>query len=134
MRYLLDTTVLVLLFAEDEDVVALVQQLSPDGVAVSILTYLEAFQGVIEHPDPSRARLVFDAFFENVPVLPVTRDIAQRCAGIRSRLKRQGKNSRRRAFDLVIAATALEHGLELVTHNLRDFQDVPGLALRSVHA
>lgn len=36
---------------------------------------------------------------------------------------------RNRAFDLVIAATAIEHGLQLVTHNLADFADVPDLAL-----
>lgn len=32
-------------------------------------------------------------------------------------------------FDLLIAATALAHGLTLVTHNIRDFQPVPGLTL-----
>lgn len=42
-------------------------------------------------------------------------------------LKRQGKNPRKRAFDLVIAATALEHGLEVVTHNTKDFDDIPNL-------
>ncbi|MBA3315275.1 MAG: type II toxin-antitoxin system VapC family toxin [Planctomycetaceae bacterium] len=31
--------------------------------------------------------------------------------------------------DLMIAATALAHGLTLVTHNTRDFEHVPGLAL-----
>ena len=31
--------------------------------------------------------------------------------------------------DLLIAATALVHGLRLVTHNTQDFAHVPGLAL-----
>jgi predicted nucleic acid-binding protein len=60
-------------------------------------------------------------------MLPVSPAVARRCAEIRSLLKRQGKQPRKRAFDLVIAATALEHGLELVTHNPRDFRDIPGL-------
>jgi predicted nucleic acid-binding protein len=99
----------------------------PDGISISILSYLEAYQGVIESLDPDVARVKFDAFLRGVPVLPVSPEIARRCAEIRSLLKRQGKSSRRRAFDLVIAATALEHGLTLVTHNAQDFQDISGL-------
>jgi predicted nucleic acid-binding protein len=34
---------------------------------------------------------------------------------------------RQRALDLIIAATALEHDLTLVTRNREDFQDIPGL-------
>lgn len=30
--------------------------------------------------------------------------------------------------DSLIAATALEHGLRLATHNLKDFTDIPGLS------
>lgn len=44
-------------------------------------------------------------------------------------IKRQGGNPRRRSFDLVIAATALEYGMDLVTHNVRDFVDIPDLRL-----
>jgi tRNA(fMet)-specific endonuclease VapC len=32
-------------------------------------------------------------------------------------------------FDLAIAATALAHGLTMVTHNTRHFNRVPGLVL-----
>jgi predicted nucleic acid-binding protein len=34
-----------------------------------------------------------------------------------------------RAFDLVLAATALEHGLTLATRNTKDYADIPALAL-----
>jgi predicted nucleic acid-binding protein len=33
------------------------------------------------------------------------------------------------AFDLLIAATALVHGLALVTPNVQDFAQVPGLTV-----
>lgn len=33
-------------------------------------------------------------------------------------------------FDLMIAATALAHNLTLVTHNTRDYANVPGLRLQ----
>ncbi len=127
MRYLIDTNVLIPYFAGDQQAINLLRHLIPDGIAVSILSYLEAYQGAIERPDPEAAKRQFNAFFRGISVLPVSPAVAIRCAEIRSLLKGQGKNPRKRAFDLVIAATALEHGLEIVTHNTKDFQDIPGL-------
>ena len=132
MRYLIDTTVLIPYFADDQAAADLLKRLTHDGIAVSILAYLEAYQGAIERPDPAEAQRKFDAFFGGVPILPVSPAVARRCAEVRSLLKRQGKSSRRRAFDLVIAATALEHGLALVTHNARDYQDIPDLLLYQI--
>ena len=62
-----------------------------------------------------------------MPVLPVTPEVARQCAHLRALLKQQGKSIRRRAFDLVVAATALEHGSELVTRNTDDYKDIPNL-------
>lgn len=44
-------------------------------------------------------------------------------------LSGQGKRVRQRALDLLIAATAIEHNLTLVTRNQADYRDVPGLML-----
>lgn len=128
MSYLVDTTHVVDHLHDDPDVVQLLATLTPDGIAASIITYLEAFQGTLrlQRPIPQAK---FDAFFDAVPVLPLTPAIAQRCARLREHLKRQGKQPNRRAFDLIIAATALEHGLTLVTKNQQDFADIPGLSL-----
>lgn len=127
MRYLIDTNILIPYFAGDKAAITLLRQLAPEGFAVSILAYLEAYQGVIESPDPAEARRKFDAFFSGVPIVPVSPAVARRCAEIRSLLKGQGKSSRKRAFDLVIAATALEHGLALVTDNTQDYRGIPNL-------
>lgn len=127
MRYLLDTTVLSPYFAGQPQARLLLRQLAPGGIAVSILSYLEGYQGVIENADPERAERRFNAFFRTVQILPISPAVARRCAEIRSLLKQQGKQPRKRAFDLVIAATAIEHGLELVTHNTQDFNDIPNL-------
>lgn len=127
MRYLFDTTMLSPYFAGDPQARLFLRKLATEGFAVSILSYLEAYQGVIENADPEKARRKFHTFFRTAQILPVSPAVARRCAEIRSLLKRQGKQPRKRAFDLVIAATAVEHGLELVTHNTKDFQDIPNL-------
>jgi predicted nucleic acid-binding protein len=55
--------------------------------------------------------------------IPVDRRIAERAGRVR-------RSTRLDIPDALIAATALEHGLELMTRNARDFARVQGLRLR----
>ena len=129
MAYLLDSNIVIPYLADDPATAALVERLAPRGVAISVLTYLEAYQGTLRSPDPTAAQAKFDRFLAAVPVLPLSREVARRCAGLREDLARQGRRVRNRAFDLVIAATAIEHGFQLVTRNLQAYADIPNLAL-----
>jgi len=129
MPYLLDSDWVVDHLADVPAAHDLLDRLSADGIAVSIITYLEAYEGVERSPDRPAAEAKFQTFMRQVPVLPVSRAIARRCAIIRHTLRRQGKRVDRRALDLLIAATALEHGLMLVTRNAEDYEDVPNLQL-----
>jgi predicted nucleic acid-binding protein len=61
-------------------------------------------------------------------VLPVTRLIAERWGIISA--ERQSKGAPMSTSDGLIAATALEHGLVLVTRNVRDFGEI-GLEILS---
>ncbi len=95
---------------------------------------MEVYQGVLRSPDPRQAEQRLDAFLTAVPVLPISRAVARRCAQLREVLLQQGRQSgqvRRRALDLLIAATAMEYGCTLVTHNAEDFKDIPGLGTYS---
>lgn len=67
-----------------------------------------------------RIRTWIDTFFTRHPALPITPDIARRAGELRGRLAAQG--SPRTQADMLIAATALAHGLTLVTRNTRDFE------------
>ena len=48
---------------------------------------------------------------------------------LREQLKIEQKRVKSRALDLMNAAIALEHDLTLVTRNVEDCQDIPGLEL-----
>jgi len=67
-----------------------------------------------------------------VTVLPFDVAIARVYGGIEAVLRRGGEPLA--DADLQIAATALHHGLALVTGNLRHFERVPGLALERAFA
>ncbi|MBA2518830.1 MAG: type II toxin-antitoxin system VapC family toxin [Chloroflexia bacterium] len=86
-------------------------------------------QGWPRGTNPHVALEQFEHFLAVVPTLPLSPAVARRCAWPRESLKGRGRSVRHRALDLVIAATALEHGLQLVTRNLADYEDIPELAL-----
>jgi tRNA(fMet)-specific endonuclease VapC len=129
VAYLLDSNLVIPYLVDDPATVPLVDRLAPEGIAISIITYMEVYQGTLRRPDPRIAQEQLERFLAVVPTLPLSPSVARRCAQLREELKWRGRRVRDRALDLVIAATALEHGLQLVTHNLADYEDIPELAL-----
>jgi predicted nucleic acid-binding protein len=67
-----------------------------------------------------------------VTVLPYDASVARIFGELRADLERAG--TRLDDADLQIASTALHHGLELVTGNVRHFSRVPGLRVSSALA
>ncbi len=61
--------------------------------------------------------------------LPITQDIAERGGDISAYLRRKGRECG--DIDPLLAATALEHNLTLVTRNQRHFEPVPGLSIEN---
>jgi predicted nucleic acid-binding protein len=129
MAYLIDSDVVIDHLADDPAAQRLLDRLTPDGLTISMITYLEVYQGTLVSPDPEQAQAKLDAFLAAVPVTPFSAEVARRCARLRAELQQQGKRVRSRALDLLTAATALEHELTLVTRNLSDYADIPSLAL-----
>src|SRR5438105_8300641 len=117
MPYLIDSDVVIDHLADVAAATTLLEQLAAEGIAVSIITYMEAYQGVLRSPHPGSARKHFEAFLETVPVLPFSQACAKRCAQLREALHKEGKRVKARALDLMTAAIALEYGLTVVTRN-----------------
>jgi predicted nucleic acid-binding protein len=129
VAYLLDSNLVIPYLADDPATVPLVERLAPEGIAISIVTYMEVYQGALRSPDPQLAQEELERFLAVVPILPLSPEVARRCAHLREELRGRGRRVRARALDLVIAATAVEHGLRLVTRNVADFEDIPELVL-----
>jgi predicted nucleic acid-binding protein len=89
----------------------------PERIAYSVITRCELFAGrQTEEETVTRLLAPFDE-------VPVDRPIAERAG----RLRRAGDL---RTPDALIAATALEHRLTLLTRNTRDFKAASGLRVR----
>jgi predicted nucleic acid-binding protein len=129
MPYLVDSNVVIDHLGEVPEASQFLDRFAQDGIAISIVIYMEAFQGVVQSEHPEEAAEKFHAFIDTVLILPFSFAIAERCARLRETLRSQNKRVKSRALDLIIAATALEYGLTLVTKNTEDFRDIPDLTL-----
>ena len=127
MPYLIDTSWVIDHLAGVPEATELLAQLAQDGIAISIITYMEAFQGTERDPEPSTAQAKLDRFLEAAPIVPFSPEVACRCARLREVLRKLNQRVRARALDLLIAATALEYDLTVVTQNIDDYDDIPGL-------
>jgi predicted nucleic acid-binding protein len=103
----------------------------PKEVAISVITLAELAAGPQATSDPAeRARRQdqlqrAEATFEPVPV---GTNAARAFGRIYAAVARGGRKARgRRAFDLLIAATALAEDVPLYTRNPRDFKDLAEL-------
>jgi len=125
--YLLDTNVISELRKAksgkaNKNVIAWAKKISPSSLFLSVISILELETGVliVERRDPSQGAVL--RAWLNAHVLPVFSErilyvdvaVAQRCAKLHIPNPRSDR-------DAVIAATALVHGMTVVTRNVSDF-------------
>jgi tRNA(fMet)-specific endonuclease VapC len=127
-RYLLDTDWIVDVLNGQEKAIQTVLELAPAGLALSIITYGELYEGAAFAHNPQLALSGLRSFLKGKAILPLTQPSMERFVQIRGslpRLVRQQIGD----FDILIAATYLEHNLTLLTRNLKDFHQIPNLKL-----
>jgi len=127
MRYLLDTNI-VSVWARQTSPRLLDKLLAtpPADLCISVLVEHELRFGFALTPG-TRAEELTLRLLEALPSVPFGSAEAKRAAFLRSKLSRVGKPIG--PYDLLIAATALEHQLIIVTHNVREFRRVEGLVV-----
>ncbi len=106
---------------------SLLRTLEPQGLAISLITYGEIYDGIYSGSSPQRQERIFRQFLQGTDVLPLNKSIMKRFARIRGQLRRTGNIIS--DPDILIAATALHHKLTVVTRNIRHFERIPDLNL-----
>jgi predicted nucleic acid-binding protein len=128
-RYLLDTPAVAALLNERPVAVALMRPwVASSEAATSVLVYAEVIEYIRGRADYPRYQRALRALLRGVRPYPATYAILERYADVRRQLRPPYGPGLIGDFDTLIAATALEHRLAVVTTDT-DFRRVPGLTV-----
>ncbi len=126
-RYLLDTNILSQLIRDPRGpVTQRLAELNTEEICTSIVVACEMRYGAARRDSSPLTERVED-LLASLPVLPFDTDADRHYADIRSALERAGQTIG--GNNLLIPAPSRALGATLVTHNLREFERVPGLKL-----
>ena len=129
MIYLLDTNACIE-FMRTGGVGALadrVRAVQPTDIGVCMTVRAELYAGAYYSAKSQQNLANVKLFLQAFSAPSFDERVADRSGEIWALLERTGQQIG--AFDLLIAATALVHGLAVVTHNTREFSRVPNLRI-----
>ena len=130
MQYLLDTDWAISYLNDHPGTVRHLDTLRPEGIAISIVSLAELYEGPTNSSDPERNEKALTDFLGPFPIINLDVAICRIFGAERARLRAMGMLIP--DMDLLIGATALRHGLTLLSNNRRHFGRLPGLSIVSV--
>jgi tRNA(fMet)-specific endonuclease VapC len=127
MPVIIDTDVIIRGERGLFDLAAWLESQTDGDPAIAAITVAELWHGVEQATLAYRPRRAayLAMITDDLPVLPYTEVTALGHARIWAELESAGRMIS--YYDLIVAATALEHGSTVATFNRRHFQNVPGL-------
>lgn len=123
MKFLLDTCSVSDYLRGVDPVVQRLQKAKPSEVAISTVTVMELRYGATRRQSPKLTTAV-EAFLNGIHILAFDAESAERAGVMRATMEKKGHSIA--LADCQIAATALAHGLTLVTSD-GDLKRVPNL-------
>lgn len=127
MKYLVDSDWLIDAFGGVGGAIQTLAFLRHDIPAVSIVSYGELFDGGVTMPDPEQRIAQLAGFLDEFALLGLDPATMRIFAQVRNQLRRKGQIIP--DLDILIASTALQHDLTLLTRNTRHFARIPNLRL-----
>lgn len=125
--YVLDTNTLIYYFKGQGQIAKNLANVSPQEIGISTIVLFELQVGIAKSTSPAKRTQQLQQLLSRVNLVPFDRDSAVAAATIRAQLEQQGTPIG--PMDVLIAGTALAFQATLVTHNVKEFSRVSGLAI-----
>ncbi len=123
-KYLLDTSICVYLFRNNQEVAQQLNKIGPERCFICDVVLAELRYGAYKSDRTEDNLKLIDDFVKEVRVLPFA-DSIDVYAQEKLRLKNSGKPIE--DFDLLIGCAAKAANLTVVTHNIKHFSHIEGL-------
>ena len=127
LKYLLDSGWVVRHLRGKTAYTESIARLAPEGLAISIISVAELQEGVFLAKDPTQAAQSLATFLTTVTILPVDEETCRIFGEVSAALHRKGNHPG--DFDTMIAATARQQGLTVLTTDGDDFSRFEGLPI-----
>ena len=127
MSYLVDSDWMIDGLSGRRRTLAFLEEHRDEGLGVSLVSLGELYEGAYGSPEPEAHLVSLERFLALFTVVPLSDETMQHFGRLRALLRQQGNLIP--DLDLLIAATALEHDLVLLTRNRRHFKRIPGIQL-----
>ena len=130
MRYMLDTNICIYAIKhKPEKVFQKLQEVEPEDVCVSLVTYAELVHGVEKSAAVEKNRLALFMLLANIEILDFDVDAADCYGKIRADLEKKGTPIG--PLDMMIAGHAQSRGYTVVTNNVKEFSRVSNLKIEN---
>lgn len=128
--YLIDTDWIIHYLNGQRETVKRLVSLRKEGLAISVISLAELYEGVYYSTNPEGDKKALDDFLTGVSILGLEDEICKIFGKERGKLRKLkiviGD------FDLLIAATCLCYNLTLLTNNIRHFKMAEGVNIVSI--
>ena len=130
MRYMLDTNICIYVIKHKPvTVFQKLQNINPEDVCISSVTYAELVHGVEKSAAVEKNRLALSMLLSNMEILDFDVDAADCYGKIRAALEKKGTPIG--PLDMMIAAHAQSLGYTVVTNNVKEFSRVSALQIEN---
>ena len=130
MRYMLDTNICIYVIKHKPiTVFQKLQNINPEDVCISSVTYAELVHGVEKSAAVEKNRLALSMLLANMEILDFDVDAADCYGKIRAALEKKGTPIG--PLDMMIAAHAQSLGYTVVTNNVKEFSRVSALQIEN---
>ena len=106
-----------------------IKDLTPEGIGISVISMGELYEGVYKASDPTRSEEALRLVLSDIEVMCIDDQVC-RIFGQQKGVLR-ASNALIGDADLWIGATAIRHGLTVLTNNRRHFERLQGLRIVS---
>lgn len=127
--HLLDSDTCIRVMRNQAEIVQRLREIPPREVFISTVTHHELYYRALHSTNPARHLKLLEHLADHVILLPFSETSSIAAAEIRESLAAKGTPIG--PLDTLIAGHAIEHGLTLVTGNVREFSRVEGLPLEN---
>jgi len=130
MKYLIDTDWVIDHLSGIEKIKKKLEELAPEGLALSVVSLAELYEGVFYSRNPEKSEKTLKEFLPGISIIGIDEETCRIFGKERGRLRKKGEIIG--DFDLLIASTCLHYNLMLLTNNIDHFKRVENLKIISV--